>query len=133
MKKHLMYLIHAAVILAAVVLIVVSSSMAYPLTDLTLIIALGAAAIALDLIMIFVFKEDGIVRDILMMGTVVLAALCLCRVLAGRADLMGYVWFSDLEKGNPTAVTSLNLAAASMGGFLLGVLISIVSGFRKNA
>ena len=133
MKKNLIDLIHAAVILIAVVLIAVSSSMAYPLSDLTLIIALGAAAIVLDLLMIFVFKEDGIVRDILMMGTVVLAALCLCRVLSGRADLMGYVWFSDLEKGNPTAVTSLYLAAASMSGFLLAGLMSIISGFRKKA
>lgn len=66
-----------------------------------------------------------------MLLTVVLASLALCKVLIGRADLMGYVWFSDLEKGNPTAVTSLNLAVASMFCFLLGVIIMIVMGFRK--
>ena len=132
MKKHLKNLIPAFVILAAVLLIVISSSMAYPLSDMTLIIILGASAIVLDLLMIFVFKKDGVIRDILMLGTVVLVTLCLCKVLVGRADLMGYVWFSDLEAGNPTAVTSLNLAAGSMGCFLIAALITIISGFIKK-
>lgn len=132
MKKNLMIVIHTMVLAAALVLIAVSSSMAYSLSDLNRILLYGGIAAALDLVMLFVVKKDGLLRDIMMLGIVVLTALCLCRVLAGRADLMGYVWFSDLEKGNPTAVASLNLAVGAMGCFLVAEIMTIAAGFRKS-
>lgn len=131
MKMNKMTLTHAVVVVLALVLIAVSSGMAYPLSDLNQILFLGGAAVVLDVLMLTVCKKGSVLRDALMLGTVVLAALCLCRTLTGRADLMGYVWFSDLEKGNPTAVTSLNFAAGSMGCFLLAGILNIISGFRK--
>lgn len=133
MVKKMMNGAHAAVMVLAVVLIAVSSHMAYPLSDLSLIIIFGGIIIVLDLLMIIALKEDGIVRDAAMLVTVVLTTLCLCRTLSGRADLMGYVWFSDLEKGNPAAVSSMNLAAGSMACFLLCAVVNIVSGFRKSS
>lgn len=131
MKMNKMTLIHAVVVALALVLIAVSSGMAYPLSDLNQILLLGGAAVVLDVLMLTVCKKGSVLRDALMLATVVLAAMCLCRTLSGRADLMGYVWFSDLEKGNPTAVTSLNLATGSMGCFLLAGILNIISGFRK--
>lgn len=132
MKKRIGNGIHAVVTVLALVLIAVSSKMAYSLSDLNLILIMGAAAAALDLVMMFVLKKGGALRDLLMLATTVLATLCLCRVVTGRADLMGYVWFSDLEKGNPTAVTSLYLAVGSMACFLVGIFMNVVTGFRKD-
>ncbi len=131
MKKKIIPCLHGLLMIAAAALIAVSSSMAYSLSDLNLILIFAGVALALDVVMLIFLPQNSVFRDMAMLLTVVLASLALCRVLIGRADLMGYVWFSDLEKENPTAVTSLNLAVASMFCFLLGVIIMIVTGFRK--
>ena len=67
-----------------------------------------------------------------MLLTVVLASLALCKVLIGRADLMGYVWFSDLEKNNPVAVTGLNLTVISAVLSFAAVIALSVSGFIEK-
>lgn len=132
MKKNVSYGIHAAVLAVSVILAVASSFVAYPMSDLKLTCGYGIAAIVLDLVMLLVLKKDNVLRDVLMLAVVILASLCFCRVLAGRADLMGYIWFSDLEAGNPTAVASLNLGTVSMAGFLICAIMIVILGFRKE-
>ncbi len=131
MKKNVSYGIHAAVLAVSVILAVASSFVAYPMSDLKLTCGYGIAAVVLDLVLL-VLKKDNVLRDVLMLAVVILASLCFCRVLAGRADLMGYIWFSDLEAGNPTAVASLNLGTVSMAGFLICAIMIVILGFRKE-
>lgn len=122
-------LFHAAVAVTAGILIAISSSMAYALPDLMSILAmLGACACLLAAIGL-VLKKGGIVKDTLILATTMLDALAFSRILAGRANLMGYVWFSDLESGNQVAVTALWLAVAAMALCFVGILINVVSGF----
>lgn len=132
MKKNAVSWIHAVIVAAAAVMIFISSRMAYPLGDLNTILLMCGGCVVLDVLMATVLKKDNILRDALMLVVCVLAALSLCRIIQGRADLMGYVWFSDLEAGNPAAVGSQNLAAASMGCLLVAEIINIVSSFRKE-
>lgn len=132
MKKNVSYGIHAAVLAVSVILAAASSFVAYPMSDLKLTCGYGIAAVVLDLVMLLVLKKDNVLRDVLMLADVILASLCFCRVLAGRADLMGYIWFSDLEAGNPTAVASLNLGTVSMAGFLICAIMIVILGFRKE-
>ena len=132
MKTNRIHFCHALLMIAAAVLIVISSSLAYSLSELPVILVFTGAALLLDVLMLLVLRKDTPLRDLVLLASVTLATLALCKVLAGRANLMGYVWFSDLEKGNPTAVTSLYLAAVSMGCFLLGIILHIVAGFRKT-
>ena len=122
MKQKIFLILHVVLTAGAAALTAISSAMAYPL---------GGAAILLDLLLML-RKKDGILRDAALLLNVVLTTLCFCRVLTGRADLMGYVWFSDLEKGNSTAVNSLTLAAIALGGFLLGSVMNIVQGFWRT-
>ncbi len=129
MKQKIFPILHAVLTAGAAALTAISSAMAYPLGDMSAIIIMSGAAILLDLLL---RKKDGILRDAALLLNVVLTTLCFCRVLTGRADLMGYVWFSDLEKGNPTAVNSLTLATIAMGAFLLGSVMNIVKGFRRT-
>lgn len=125
-------LFHGGVNLVSLVLVVVSSILAYPFSDLLTMILLAVGVIALDALMAFVVKKDGVIRDLCMLLTVGLTSWLLCRVAAGRADLMGYVWFSDLEAGNPVAVTSLYLATAGLVLLVGAVLLNVVWGFQKN-
>lgn len=131
MKTKRIHFCHALLMIIAAVLIVISSSLAYSLSELPVILLFAGIAAGLDALLLLVLRRDTALRDLVLLASVTLTTLALCKVLAGRADLMGYVWFSDLEKGNPAAVASLYLAVASMGCFLLGIILHIVAGFRK--
>lgn len=131
MKQKIFPMIHVVLTAGAIALTAISSAMAYPLGNMRAVLFMGGAAILMDLLWMLC-RKDGILRDAALLLNVVLTTLCFCRVLTGRADLMGYVWFSDLEKGNPTAVTSLTLATIAMGSFLLGSVMNIVKGFRQT-
>ena len=115
MKQKIFLILHVVLTAGAAALTAISSAMAYPLGNMGAIIFMSGAAILLDLLLML-RKKDGILRD---------AALLL-------NDLMGYVLFSDLEKGNSTAVNSLTLAAIALGGFLLGSVMNIVQGFWRT-
>ena len=128
MKQKIFLILHVVLTAGAAALTAISSAMAYPLGNMGAIIFMSGAAILLD----FHSAMRGILRDAALLLNVVLTTLCFCRVLTGRADLMGYVWFSDLEKGNSTAVNSLTLAAIALGGFLLGSVMNIVQGFWRT-
>lgn len=120
-------LVHAALVLAAGILTAISSAMAYALPDLGVILALLAGSLLLQL-GLWRMKKSGIAADAMVFVTALLEAFALSRILAGRANLMGYVWFSDLESGNPIAVTALWLAVAAM---ILCVLTELMNVFAR--
>jgi fumarate reductase subunit D len=62
---------------------------------------------------------------------IILISIVLSIMIIERAELMGYIYFSDLEKGNPIAVASMNNAVVSWVFYGLVLLISVVGGFLK--
>ena len=125
-------LIQAALMIAAVALISVSSAMAYALDNLVVVILCLSGVAAINLALGFAFRRQNVATDLLMLATTALSTIALCLMLIGRANLMGYVWFSDLESGNPVSVASLYLACSAMGFCLLGILLNVVIGFKKG-
>ena len=121
-------------ILAACFLSVKSSGLAYALTDLNIVIGCSAGAAVLALLAVLLNGRTGlsVLIDICLFGNIILTIYAFSRVIMGRLNLMGYIWFSDLEKGNPAAVSALNLSVAAWVCFLLGALLVIILGFRKN-
>ena len=97
MKQKIFLILHVVLTAGAAALTAISSAMAYPLGNMGAIIFMSGAAILLDLLLML-RKKDGILRDAALLLNVVLTTLCFCRVLTGRADLMGYVWFSDWRR-----------------------------------
>ena len=130
MKRH-NNLIHAGLVLTAAILTAVSSSIAYALPDLTVILALLAGCLVLQLT-IWRTKKSGIQTDTMIFASTLLEAFSLSRILAGRANLMGYVWFSDLESGNRVAVTALWLAVVAMALCAAAILMSVSLGIVEK-
>ena len=62
-------------------------------------------------------------------AAVVLLCVCFYQVLAGRATLMGYVWFSDLESGNLNSVNALNYGVASAALYAVAILLTVATGW----
>lgn len=55
----------------------------------------------------------GVVADVMLAVAAVLLARALIIEIDTRTTLMGYVWFSNLESGNPSAVAALTYALRS--------------------
>jgi hypothetical protein len=78
---------------------------------------------------------NQVLCDILQWLAVILISIALSLMISGRSELMGYVWFSNLEKGNPIAVAAMNNAVYSWVCYGLALVCSVVSGFfnkKKN-
>lgn len=130
-KMKVFGLVHAVLMLIALVLAQVSSSMSYAMKSMPWIIAVLAGALAVDVLIAFGIRKRSVPLDVCMLITTVLSTMAMCMIFLGRADLMGYVWFSDLESGNIVAVTSLYLACGSMLCCLAGAIMNIADSFRK--
>lgn len=121
-------------VLAAMILSILSSQMAYAVTNIRTVIVCTVGVMLLEVIGIIIKNKlkGTIVIDTMFLLAIFLTAYALCQMIMGRLNLMGYVWFSDLESGNPVAVGALNLAVASWVCYLLALMINIVIGFRKQ-
>ncbi len=114
---------------AAEILAIISShqTTSYAITELVTVEALSEVAIWL-LIAAYVLsffikgKIYSIVFDVVRLGVVAMLCYCFYTVISERADLMGYVWFSDLESGNQTAVNALNYGVASGVLYVVGII-----------
>ncbi len=112
------------------------ASTVYQLTNLLTIeilteVAIGALILVVCLSFILKGRIYTIIFDIVRIGAVVVICYCLYSILAQRAELMGYVWFSDLEKNNENAVNALNFGVYSAVFYLLGlVFLGITSGLE---
>lgn len=125
-------LVHATLMLIALILAQVSSIMSYAMASMPWIIATLAIALLIDVLIAFCLKKESVLRDVCMLVTTVLPTVAMCLILLGRADLMGYVWFSDLESGNIVAVTSLYLACGSILSCLVSAIMNIADSFSKT-
>lgn len=118
-----------------VMLGVTSSNMAYSLSQINLIIIAGILVVILDIIALILSNRFGciIFTDIIHLITILLSAAALSMMIKGRVLLMGYVYFSDLEKGNPMAVSAMNIAIISWVILLMAIVSNIWIGFVKKS
>ena len=121
-------------VFAAMILSIISSQMAYAVMNIRIVIVCTVSVMLLEVIGIIIKNKlrGTIVIDMMFLLTIFLTAYALCQMIMGRLNLMGYVWFSDLESGNPLAVGALNLAVASWVCYLLALITNIAIGFRKQ-
>ena len=125
--------ISAVLILIALVLSVVSSGKAYSLAHLDQIIYGCAAAVVLDLIIVFFYQKlPAALRDLMLLVAVFADAWAMCTLVQGRTLLAGYIYFSDLEASNPVAVAAMNFAVAGIAVFLVSIVLQIVVGFSRQ-
>ena len=137
MEKRMFYTIFHSVcavcIVAACVLSIISSNKAYSLSNINLIIAGCVVAFVVQAFLVFgKRKMNSIIVDVLQFISVITTTASLCLMIAGRSLLMGYVYFSDLESGNPVAVSAMNLAVVSWVFYLITIVCMIVLGFKKE-
>ena len=127
-------LLHAVLLVGAVVLSVVSSGKAYAVTSIETLAACGIIAVIMDVIAIVLdYKGVRLIRDILLWISVALSMYLMCGMIKGRLKLMGYVWFSDLESGNPIAVDALNLTVAAWICVVAGIVCLCIRGFKQES
>lgn len=127
------YLIIANAIFAIIGLIFsfISSNDGFPVINLNIVIGSIIAVIVIDII-ILALANTGInklVLDVLRLISVALPTLALGVMIYDRAELMGYVWFSQLEAGNPVAMSAMNNAVVSWVFFVLAAFSAIIGGF----
>ncbi len=128
-----LYALHLVLTVAAVVLSIVSSNKAYAITGISTLVIAGVVAAVLDIVSVFLLTKGlGIIADVVTWLSVALSMYLMCGMINGRLKLMGYVWFSDLESGNATAVGALNLTVVSWVCVVLGIICLCVKGFKRE-
>lgn len=110
------------------------SNSTYAIESLQTVMVLSEIALALLAAMLLAsFYLKGrigmYVLDVVRVAAVVLLCVCLYQVLAERATLMGYVWFSDLESGNLNSVNALNYGVASAALYAVAILLTAATGW----
>ncbi|MCD8287200.1 MAG: hypothetical protein LUD50_08260 [Clostridia bacterium] len=112
------------------------ASSTYGVNQISTVIACGVVALVLAAVS-FVLdcmlgnKIFSIVADVLRFAAAALLIYCFTIMISARAELMGYIWFSDFESGNATAISALNMAVVSWVFYFLGVVACAVSLFRS--
>ncbi len=127
--------VNLVLVLIGVILSYISSARAYSLSQINLILAAGGIVVLLDLaVLVFKGRLVGtVLTDGIHFITTLLTTAALSMMISGRVLLMGYVYFSDLEKGNPMAVSAMNIAVISWVIYLIALVINIWVGFIKKA
>lgn len=132
-RVQILLALSAVLILIALLLSVVSSGKAYSLAHLNQVIYGCAAAVVLDLIIVFFYKKlSAGLRDLMLLVAVFADAWAMCTLIEGRTLLAGYIYFSDLEASNPVAVAAMNLAVTGVVVFLVSLVLQIVVGFSRQ-
>lgn len=130
-KARVLISLNILAVLSASILSYVSSRRAYPISNIHLVLILGAVDILMGILILAGAKNEKLtlVRDLALMISVITSTMALCAVVSGRANLMGFIWFSDLEKSNPVAVSALNLSVYAWICYGLGILADVIAGF----
>ena len=132
-RVQILLALSAVLVLIALLLSVVSSGKAYSLTHLNQVIYGCAAAVVLDLIIVFFYKKLAAgLRALMLLVAVFADAWAMCTLIEGRTLLAGYIYFSDLEASNPVAVAAMNLAVTGVVVFLVSLVLQIVVGFSRQ-
>jgi len=133
-KRTKLPIVNIAFVVIAIILTIVSSSLAYSFANLVFIIAISLVAI-ISSAAAFYFTNDRSKKlfvDGLVWISVIFTAVALCSVIGGRVNLMGYVYFSDLESNNPVAIAAMNTAIAAWVCYILALIMDFIIGFKKD-
>jgi hypothetical protein len=129
------YLNFANLILAlcGMIFCILSSSGAYRITKIGIVVSCVVFSMVLNVIMLLLDKKirTKVSYDILRWLVVILICIALSLMISERTVLMGYIYFSDLESGNPVAVAAMNNAVVSWILYGLALITSVIGGFRK--
>lgn len=119
----------ALLTLIGLIFLLIANHGAYPLVGLGWIITLSILSIVFALAVPFAekFNLHPILVDLGTWLSLLCVAIALAISIYGRAELMGFVWFSNLMSGNKIARTALNLALVGWIFDLLSALLLIVS------
>lgn len=126
-------LVNLILVLCGLTFSILSSTGSYKISKINIVIYCVMIAVVLNLVLL---AMDNKIRgkvsfDIGRLLIIILISIVLSIMIIERAELMGYIYFSDLEKGNPIAVASMNNAVVSWVFYGLVLLISVVGGFLK--
>ena len=133
-KSSILPITAALLSTAACILGNISSAMIYSVSNIGMITLcfIGAVILCISGALPAVSSKSQILKDALIYGGVILTSVAFTQLLIGRLNLMGYVWFSDLEKNNPVAVTGLNLTVISAVLSFAAVIALSVAGFTEK-
>lgn len=132
-RVQLLTLSEAILAAIALVLSIVSSQTAYPLTDLWMIPAACAATIVICAAVTMLHPRlNAALRDLLLLVTAFLNGFSLCTLIRGRILLIGYIYFSDLESSNPIAIRAMNLTIAACVCYLLAIAVNCAVGIKRQ-
>lgn len=127
-----MILANALLVLLGMVFSIISSSgSAYSISNIYIVIGCVIVTVVLDgIIMAFANKVGNeVLLDILRWGTVIAVGIAFGVMVYTRAELMGFVWFSDLDAGNPIAISAMDNTVYSWICYGLALVCSTVSSF----
>ncbi|MCD8307362.1 MAG: hypothetical protein LUD51_03930 [Clostridia bacterium] len=94
-----------------------------------------AAAFMMDCVEDLTGKLYMILADVLRFASAALLIACFSVMIFSRGDLMGYIWFSDLEANNASAVSALSMSVVAWVFLVLSVAAcatSIYGSFCKK-
>ncbi len=127
----------AVLALVALILSIVSSNLGGSVDESYYVSGIGGV-IAMDIIAFLLaigaFVIDGmfegklfsIIVDVMKIAAAALLLGSLAIMVSTRGDMMGYIWFSDLE-GSEVAATSLNMSVVSWIFYALAIVADAVS------
>ncbi|MCD8202553.1 MAG: hypothetical protein LUD48_02790 [Prevotella sp.] len=130
-------LVCAVFAIIAMALSIVSNNLGGSVKDDYLVSGIGGV-IAMDIIafllVVITFFADGlfegklfsILVDVLKIAAAALLLGSLAIMVSTRGDMMGYIWFSDLE-GSDVAASSLTMAVVSWVFYALAIVADAVS------
>lgn len=95
------------------------------------VVVITAAAVCIP---IFFKEKKGynwmmILQTILFIGSIALSIYCIMIMFHGKLQLMGNLWFSELERGKAIPEFALNMGVVSMIFFLLASVALAVGSF----
>lgn len=119
--------------LIATIIYLYNSNGAYFEDTSSTVVILSFLAIAFCIILpvLGVFAGDKNYLSVLYILSVIFLTYALMQIVNARSTLMGYLWFSELESGNPVAVAAMNQAVASWIFYGLAIISCIAAGFNK--
>lgn len=130
------YLLIGAAVLSIVGLIVSMISCAgqgFSISQMPMIIMFTILSVLLIGATIYVIGAHGEKTwvSLLILATVLLLTLCFYLMVEGKSDVMGTIWFSDLEKGYKPAEDALSIGVVGMVFYLVSAIVASISAFFK--
>lgn len=137
------YLCCAAALLLIIALVIAGISCSGPgylFSQFYFVIICSIAALILTaaVICIPIFFSSGdklmvtimtAVQTVLMIGVIALSTYCIIIMIDGKLQLMGNIWFSNLERGKPVPEFALNAGVVSMVFYLLSIIMLSAGAF----